>query len=423
MRRKAEPLVVLNQLKKISPAQKKSILMTLLVFVVIAGFAYWQLHKSASSSDKGRPDGKPLVTIEKVQQQDLIRPVVLTGKVTAQAEVPLSAKYGAKVSEVRVNLGQAVQAGEVLLVQEAADVAQSLTGAVASQKGAEADAQSSNAAYQSGYQKAQADYNTALTTYGRYAQLLEQGAVAQEALDQKKQALDAAQAALDSWRLQMSGNTSASVSAKQYAAQKAQSDAAVLQQKMDDMVIRAPLSGTISYRQVEPGQFVTAGQTLLILVDNSQFNLDCWVPEQDAAQLSIGQSLNIAIDALGRTVPGQIIFVSPSADSKTMMYQVRLSLKESAGLKSGLFAKGEAQILLRPQTISLPIEAVKDHNGQMSVFVLMDKGIVEERTVQLGLKNDSRVEILSGLQVGEQVVTSNISRLKTGMAVKVGEGQ
>ena len=182
------------------------------------------------------------------------------------------------------------------------------------------------------------------------------------------------------------------------------------------MIIRAPRGGVIGYRDVEVGSFLSAGSKILTLIDNSHLYVDCSLSENDAALLSTGLPVSVTIDALGATYSGKIVYVSPGMGAGTKSYVARISLDIAKGdIKAGLFARTSVDILQRKDTLFAPKDAVLTKNGITTVFVYNhEDGTVEEREVKIGLINDEEVELLSGVKEGDEVVITNLDRMKNG---------
>ena len=366
-----------------------------------------------------RPDNtKPAVDIVTVQRKDMIRNIDLTGQTVPESQVDIAAKYTGKVTQINVELGQHVSPGQILLSQDSSDVDISISQNIASYRQASADAIESNATFEASYQKAQSDYQHSATNYNRYKTLYSQGAISKEALDNAEQQMTSSQTALDAWSKQLSAGSAASVQSKLANRDKAQSAIDALQNQKSDLVLRASRAGVIGFRQVEVGNIVSAGQKLLSIVDNSNIYVDCSVSEQDIGQITLGVPTTISIESLGKSYTGKIIYISPAIDSKTQTFTIRVALdKPDANIRSGMFARTTINVNLRPQTLFVPKEAVISLNGKDRIFIVSSNNQVEERIVQLGLRNDKSIEILSGLNEGDQVAVSNLSRLKTGTEI------
>lgn len=362
----------------------------------------------------------PAVQVETMVRQDMRKRVVLSGETVPKASVDIAPKYAGRIAAVYADLGSVVHQGEVLAQQDTTDVAISIQQNSAGSHQASAEAVQSRSEYEAGTMKARSDYDNAKTTYERYQMLFAQGAVSMQERDDKYRAMMEAKASLESLTNQEVGGIPAVIAGKEAAAVKAQYTVEALENQAAEMSLTAPFDGIIGYRKAEVGQWATAGEKLMTVVDTSHMYLDCDVAEQDVTILREGMELEVSIDSLGDTVPAKLIYISPAMDAASRSYQVRLELDTTkVPLRGGMFGRSEVTAVQRQDTLFLPKEAVVDHNGRKSVFVVQDDGKVKSVPVQLGLTNDDFMEIKVGLQAGQQVAVSNISKLKDGMTVEV----
>lgn len=390
----------------------------LVVLFVLLGGIYAYTHRQ-SGGKKAAPL-RPAVQVETMARQDMRKRVILSGETVPKASVEIAPKYAGRIAAIYVDLGSQVHEGDVLAEQDKTDVSISIQENRAGSREASAQAVQGRSEYEAGTMKAQSDYDNAKTTYERYQRLFDQGAVSMQERDDKYRAMMEAKASLESLTNQAVGGIPAVIAGKEAAAEKAQYTVDALENQAAEMSLKAPFDGIIGYRNAEIGQWVTAGQKVLSVVDTSHLYLDCDVAEQDVTILREGMELEVSIDSLGDTVPAKLIYISPAVDAVSRSYQVRLELDTSkVPLRGGMFGRSEVTAVQRQDTLFLPKEAVVDHNGRKSVFVVQDDGTVKSVQVQLGLTNDDFMEIKAGLQVGQQVAVSNISKLKDGMAVDV----
>ena len=387
-----------------------------IVAILLAGFYGYKSKTVVKGQRVG--DLKPAVDVLTVKHKDMMKNIILTGKTVPVSQVDIVAKYAGKIAQVNVDLGQSVSQGQELIIQDNSDVNILLAQNGAGLRQANADAIESNASFEASYQKAQADYQHSLTNFGRYKTLFDQGAISKEALDNQQQLVTAAQAALDTWSKQMASGSVATVASKQAASDKAQSVVDALQNQKNDLVLRAPRTGVIGYRQAEVGMMAQTGQKLLSIVDNSNIFVDCAVSEQDIGQIVMGMPTNVSIESLGKSYTGKIVYISPAMDGATQTFTIRIALDNlDNSIKTGMFARTNIDVMQRPQTLFVPKEALLSTNGTDRVFVVDGDSKVTERVVKLGLRNDKGVEILSGINEGEQVAITNLSRLKTGTTI------
>lgn len=398
----------------------KTILWIVVLILLFVGI-YFYTHRSSNSNKK--LSSRPGVTVETMERKDMMKRVVLSGETVPRASVDISPKYAGRIASINVDLGDHVEAGDVLLSQDTKDVSLSLAANRAGSVQAAADAVESRSSYDAGTMKAQSDYDNALTTYGRYETLFGEGAVSRQERDDKYRAMMEAKAALESLTGQDIGGVPAVIASKEAAAEKARYTADSLAAQKEDMTIVSPISGTIGYRDAEAGEWASAGQKLLTVVDNSALYMDCAVAEQDIGVLQEGMVVSVSIDSLGEESAGTISYISPSLDATSHSYKVRIVLApDIAGLRGGMFGRSEVTAVERKNALFLPKEGVLENNGKKYAFLVDGNHKVKKVEVTTGLYNDDSIEILKGISAGDQVAVTNISKLKDGMTVDVEGG-
>jgi RND family efflux transporter MFP subunit len=348
------------------------------------------------------------------------RHIVLSGQTVADASISLAPKYNGRITAVYADLGDWVEEGQILMVQDLEDLDISIAQNAAAAGAARADVRETAATYNANLSSKKNAYELASAKYERQKYLFSIGAISQDKLDSVEAEYSAAKAAYEVLANQQAGGMAAAIESKELLAAKQEHATEALEKQRSDMILRAPRSGIIAYRNAEVGAMAAAGTKAFTLVDNGHINVDCTIGENDAAILQAGMEVNVTIDALGKDFLGKIIFVSPAMDEDSKSYRVRVSLDNpDSTVKAGLFAHTAVDILQRPQTIFVPQSAVLTRNGEQYVFILREDGTVERRVVKIGLLNDVSEEILEGLAEGEKVVLTNQDKLQDGMKVKV----
>ena len=388
-----------------------------LILLAIALYVYMGMGKD--SMQKVRRN-RPVVEVQEVVRADMGRHIVLSGQTVADASISLAPKYNGRITAVYVELGDWVEEGQVLMVQDLEDLDISIAQNAAAAGAARADVRETAATYNANLSSKKNAYELASAKYERQKYLFSIGAISQDKLDSVEAEYSAAKAAYEVLANQQAGGMAAAIESKELLAAKQEHATEALEKQRSDMILRAPRSGIIAYRNAEVGAMAAAGTKAFTLVDNGHINVDCTIGENDAAILQAGMEVNVTIDALGKDFLGKIIFVSPAMDEDSKSYRVRVSLDNPDNtVKAGLFAHTSVDILQRPQTIFVPQSAVLTRNGEQYVFILREDGTVERRVVKIGLLNDVSEEILEGLTEGEKVVLTNQDKLQDGMKVKV----
>jgi membrane fusion protein, multidrug efflux system len=200
---------------------------------------------------------------------------------------------------------------------------------------------------------------------------------------------------------------------------------AIISQKL----VRAPFSGELGVRKVEVGQYLTAGTQIVSLTDLSALYANFTVTEKDSAQLKVGQTVRIAVDAYpGRTFEGKITTIEPQIATETRNIRVQATMQNPDKiLKPGMFATTTIVLPDKPPVITVPETAVDYTLYGDSVYLLSEKKEEDGKTkltvtrtfVQTGKRLEGRAEILKGLKDGDRVVAVGQLKLQSGSAVTI----
>lgn len=189
--------------------------------------------------------------------------------------------------------------------------------------------------------------------------------------------------------------------------------------RLDKMTLRAPFSGTLGLRQISPGDYLQPGQSVVDLVATRQVKLDFQIPERYAAAVRPGQLVSLQVDAWpGRVFKGQVYAIAPEVDISGRSLKLRARLDNQDGaLRPGLFARVSLTLQQRNDALTVPEQALVPEGEARFVYRVVD-GKALRTEVKTGLREGTRVEILSGLQAGDQVVTAGQIKIKDGAAVQ-----
>jgi RND family efflux transporter MFP subunit len=244
--------------------------------------------------------------------------------------------------------------------------------------------------------------------YERAQQLKQYGLITPQGLDDAKSAIEAAEA----------GTAAASAQIRTAEARLAKS------------LLASPMDGVVALRAVNVGDRVEnmgGGDPLFRIVDNRLLDLTVSVPSSRLASVRVGQVLEFATDALpGRTFTGKVKFINPAIDAASRSARVVVEVPNRDGLlKGGSFVKGRVVVANRTDVLQVPREALFNWNVQLQtaeVFVVRGDQ-ADLRVVKTGTSNGVAVEVVSGLQAGEQVVTRGGFALRAGDKVAVAKGE
>ena len=198
----------------------------------------------------------------------------------------------------------------------------------------------------------------------------------------------------------------------------AEAQLGVLELQIARTTVRAPFSGVVGQRFVSAGDYVTSASRLLTLqtVDPQRAVIE--VPERHAVTLRRGQTVEFTVAARpGQIFRGQVEFIDPVVQgaNRTILVKARVPNRDQL-LRPGMFVEARLATGTRPNAIVIPEDAVQPLRTSNIVWAVVD-GKASRRVVQLGARAQGKVEIVSGVNVGELVVTGGLERMSEGMPV------
>ena len=172
--------------------------------------------------------------------------------------------------------------------------------------------------------------------------------------------------------------------------------------------IKAPVSGVVNTKEIDAGETVSPGATLLNVVSTGDVIFEAQVPASQLGQIQVGQPAKVTIAAQNnKTVTGTVTEVIPVADARLRQFRVRISLEGDKSLTPGAFAQGILQTQVSRNTLTIPTEDVRTGDGNPYVFAAVadgDDSIVKKRVVKIGAQANGKTQILSGLSEGDKVI-------------------
>ena len=350
------------------------------VVVVLVAAAAFISMRGDKAGDTAAPTAQvPVVTVVSPGQSTVARTVSATGSLAARIDMPVGVVgEGGMVTRVLVQPGDWVRAGQVLATVERSVQAEQVRSLAA-----QVEVQRANA------KLAQAQLDRAKALVGR-------GFISAADIDQRTATRDQAEAQVR-------------VAAAQLVEQQARTG------RLD---IRAPASGLVLTRTVEPGQIVQAGGgTLFRMAKDGEMEMQAQVAEGDLATLRAGNSATVTPIGSTQKFAGRVWQVSPVVDPQTRQGIARIAIPYNAAIRPGGFAS--AMLTSGSGTAPLlPESAVQSDPKGSYVYVVNAKGQVERRDVTVGQVSDNGVAVTSGITGTEQIVTSAGAFLTPGQKVK-----
>jgi len=210
----------------------------------------------------------------------------------------------------------------------------------------------------------------------------------------------------------------------QLAVSQAEAKLASARQGSGDHQIRAPWSGIVSRVLVSDGAFVAPRETLVEVFDPASIVLRLAAPDSHAMLVRTDAPVHVSLDSYpGKRFEGKVSRVYPELDRRTRTRVLEVSLAGNDDLAPGVF--GRARIVLEtvPAAITVPEGAVVVTPKQERVVFVLEDGKAKQRKVRTGLDVDGQIQIVEGVNAGEQVIVRGHERLEDGVAVKVAKSK
>ena len=351
--------------------KKPVLVLASLLAATITFWGPWQTYgqeKGKEGAQKAKP--VPVVAVQKAQVAPISRTLDLTGTATPTRQARLASPGEGPIQNCRVREGDQVKRGERVLTI-------GRSGAAAAQVTAMAESVKEQAA-----------------ELNRTKILVQSGAIPGSQLDTARAKYEGARALM-----------------------------AKARESAGDYSVAAPWDGVVSKVLVKDGDFVAPRAPLVEMYDPNSLVIRLAVPEAQSTLVFKGMPVKVQMDAYpGKTFEGKISLVYPDLDTRMRTRTAEVKLDYPVALIPGMFARLQVVIETATDAVVVPGDAVLVlPNGEKVAFIIKD-GKAQRRVLQTGLEAGGQVQIVSGVQPGETVVTAGNEKLKDGMEVKAQGG-
>lgn len=379
----------------------------IVVVLIVASFAFYS------------GNGESLVTVQSasVARETIVQKVNATGRIQPKTQIRISADVSSKIVALHVEEGDWVEQGDLLVELDRERFEAAVESAQANVRASQAN---SKLVLQNKI-KTKKDYDRARDLVARNLESIS--------------ALDAMEAAYQ-----------VEVARYQASLEQVEQVRAMLKQAMDDLsktMIYAPMSGTISDLDKEQGEIAIGSQfqedVILIVADLSAMEALVNVDENDIVSIAIGQQAEVEVDALfGQILSGTVYEIANSANlndqgtaNQKTEFEVKIAIDgEITKLRPGMTASADVVTQTKENVVAVPIQSVAvrtldqltmegqeiediegeftvDADGFVEIVFCIEDGIVVARQVEIGIQSDRKIEIISGIDEGEQIVTGS----------------
>ena len=398
--------------RKPSSAILVTIGLVLAVLVVVAFFVGYipgkERRNSLLNDSKEQGEALASVNVAKVAISPGKSQLVLPGNIQALTEAPVLARASGYLKSRSVDMGDRVKSGQILAEIDALEIGQQVEQAQATLEQMNASLDQANANLIQG----RTNEKLAKTTNDRYQSLVKRGAVSRQESDTYQAQFDAQQASTQS--LEKAVNVARS------NVHVAEANLGRLKDMQGYLQVRAPFDGVVTLRNVEVGALVTEGSTLLFRVaQTGRLRIYLNVPQADSTEVHVGQKSILSIpDLPNRKFDGTVTRTANALDptSRTLLTEIQVA-NPNGVLLPGMYAEVDLTVPRKDPPLLIPGDTlVVRADGPQVAIVRADKSVHFQK-IALGRDYGEKVEVLSGLEVGQLVIVNPGDRVTEGAKV------
>ena len=368
--------------------QDKRLRILVIGVVIILGIVAFRVisnimarNEQAKKSNQGRT---AVIMADYPKRQTIVPKFRFSGTLDPIWQADVAAKVDGRIEKVLVQEGQAVEAGQGLVMLEQVDTAANLMNARGS------------------YLDAKTNYEKAELFLKRYQDLYAKGAVSKEALDNLQVALENARGKLDA----------------------AKGVLAAAESDLGGTTVTTPRAGVIQKRYFQEGYYAKVGTALFNIADISTLSAKIDIPEGYVNSVAVGGKVEFTIPSMSgenKKVDGTIIRISPVAvqPSRTFEAEVVVDNKDNR-LRGGMYAEALITAIPKENVLTIPMTAISMRDDQRTCYVIED-GKAVRKILTTGYIGENVVEVLHGITEKDQIITGGLNKVREGVSVKVSE--
>ncbi len=398
--------------------RKCIIAIALLAVVCAFGWLWLGRGSSEAESPKEEAGGQAdeSAAVARVERRTIANTLTISGEFKPFQDVDVHAKVAGYIKAIYVDVGDHVKVGQTLALLEVPELAAQLSGA---------DATVRRATEEIGRAKGDLERARSMhsATHSAYARLsdaakTQAGLVAQQELDDSQAKDLEAEAQVSSAK--------AAFSAAEQELQIAQASQQQVSALSDYTRISAPFAGVITNRYADTGALVAAGTSsstqaipVVRIAQISVLRLVLPIPESLASRIHLKDAVKVHVQALNDDIEGTVSRFSDSLDVQTRTMQTEIDCENRDGrLMPGMYTETVLSMREKKNALTVPLQAVVRRGDDATVLAVDSQNLLEERHVKLGLEDNARVEVLSGLSDGDRVVIGNRSQFRNGQKIQ-----
>jgi multidrug efflux pump subunit AcrA (membrane-fusion protein) len=394
------------------------------VILIVGGTALFVLLISCSKT----PETSQQMPVIQGARIEIVQPASVddyyeaVGTVRARNSSVVAARIMGSIVALHVREGDVVRAGQTLIEiesREAGIQVQKAQAGVREAQDALDEVERNIRAAESAREAAQANEKLANTTFNRYQTLFARRSVSPQEFDEVRTKLEVASAERERAERLLQATTA---QRKQVLAriEQAKADVSSARVNVGYAKLTSPINGIVTSKQTDVGYLATPGSPLLTIEDNSRYQLAVAVEESRLGTIHLHDQAQLQIEALGNTeLTGSVEEIVPASDPNSRSYIVKVGVPNLAGvqLRSGVYGKARF-ISGQRQALAIPKTAISQRGQLTGLFVVDQSGLARLRLIKTGRAFGDNVEILSGLNPGEQIVIEGPATIQDGTRVR-----
>ena len=311
----------------------------------------------------------PQVIVAPARTQRVVETLSRVGNVQANEMIDIRSEIEGVVEEIHFEEGQRVEKGQLLVTLDATKLAASVA-------------------------QTEANFQLSKANFERSKQLYEDKLISQQDYDQSAAAFQANVANLD-----------------------------LMRRQLKDARIVAPFEGVMSVRNISPGQVISKNTIVSWLIDLDPVKIEFQIPERFLGEVKEKQKIDIKVAAYPEeTFSGEVFFVSPYVDptNRTALVKARIPNPDLT-LKPGMFANLDLTLTVRENSVVIPEAAITQilTNNQAVIFEVDKQNVARMKTILTGVRLVGAIEVLEGLQPGDQVIIEGLQKVVPGVPVRI----
>lgn len=353
--------------------KSSSLVRWLLVVAIVGGIGYLvygklnRAEKKKAGNESKSAGGPKALTVDGyiASTEQLDNAIETSGTLQSNEEISLQSEINARVVKIYFKEGQIVPKGTLLIKLYDADLSAQVL-------------------------KVKTQRQLAQKSLERLQYLLEREGVS-------KQEVDVAQSQVDAF----------------------DADMAVAKAQLQRTEIRAPFSGKIGLRYVSEGAIVTPTTVIASFQQTNPLKVDFSIPEKYTDKVKVGDVVSFNVSSESKAYEGKVYAIEPKIDLATRTVKLRALVPNGANqIRPGQFAQVKLRLGQTPQALMVPSQAIIPGTKDKQV-VISRQGKASYQTVETGTRTDTKVQILSGIQAGDTVITTGILQIKPDQALKI----